>query len=56
MANPPWLPAAPSGLGQGRLALMERQAIRENAVVTSLDQRDQIGLRGTPRSRARFVA
>ena len=44
MTHAPRWAAAPSGLCQGWLAFMERQAVRDNAVVTSFDQRDQARL------------
>ena len=47
-----WTAAGPSSY-QGRLRGVERHALRENGIVTSLEQRDQTGFSGTPCSRAR---
>ena len=44
MANPSRLAAAALGLCQGWRCLGQRQAVCEDAVVTSLDQCDQTGL------------
>ncbi len=45
VAYPARCSAPPPGLCQEGLALMERQAFDQDAIVTSLDQCDQAGLR-----------